>query len=378
MKTNLIFTILFFVTLNVTTSCTKDQAAPIDPKTLCGQSLEDWSIESYDHFGTPKMKDVFFPSEQIGFAVSFGGTIMRITEAGKQWEIKHYDEFAGLTDNFNSSASPYLNTLYFLNDSIGYIGGEGERDFGSSFKTDAVLLKTINGGENWSKEYLDGVKNVRDLYFFDTQNGIGLFTFKEETHPRIVLTNNGGTSWEIMTTPIAKTRFGFTEVGEKLMIVGTDENGSPTLFYTSNQGQDWQLKQLPADVCSLVYFTDEQTAFARFGFTNQELSGSYKTEDGGNSWKKIDSPITIHSLLHFHSSTEGFVINHIFEEDEVSWEPNLILQGFEVFQTKDSGESWQRTEINKECNFIDISHSPSKNLIYTMSGLGLNRFELKQ
>ena len=151
MKTYLIFALVFFVAFNIITSCTKDQAAPIGTKTLCSQSLEGWIIESYDHFGIPKMKDVFFPSKQIGFAVSFGGFIMRITEGGKQWEIKHYDEFAELTDNFNSSASPYLKTLYFINDSIGYIGGEGERDFGSSFKTDAVLLKTINSGESWSK-----------------------------------------------------------------------------------------------------------------------------------------------------------------------------------------------------------------------------------
>ena len=222
------------------------------------------------------------------------------------------------------------------------------------------------------------MKNIRDLYFFDSQKGIGLFVFDEETHPRIVLTNDGGANWEKMTTPIAKIRFGFFEVGEKLMIVGTDENEKPVLFHTSNKGQDWKLKELPADICSLVYFIDEQTAFARFGFEDQELSGSYRTKDGGNSWKKIESPISIHSLLHFHSPTEGFVINHIFKEDQVSWKPNLILQGFEVFQTKDSGDSWQKTEINKECNFIDISHSPSKNLIYTMSGLGLNRFELDQ
>ncbi|MFK7905081.1 MAG: WD40/YVTN/BNR-like repeat-containing protein, partial [Chitinophagales bacterium] len=250
--------------------------------------------------------------------------------------------------------------------------------FGSSFKTNAVLLKTINGGENWSKGYLDGVKNVQDLHFFDAQNGIGLFTFHDEFRSRIVLTHNGGANWEKAITPISKILSNFIEVEDKLILSGIDENGILTLFETSNKGQDWNSKQLPASIVSFIYFIDEQTAFAGFGFTNQELSGIYRTTDGGESWKKIDSPMTMHSLIHFHSSTEGFVINHIFTEDQVSWEPNLILQGFEVFQTKDSGDSWQRTEINKECSFIDISHSPSKNLIYTMSGLGLNRFELKQ
>lgn len=84
-----------------------------------------------------------------------------------------------------------LTSVYFVDDQLGYAVGH-----------DATVLKTINGGKNWTLVHTDvaGERPLFGVYFSDADNGlaVGAFSLVIETH-------NGGETW--MERPIVADGF---------------------------------------------------------------------------------------------------------------------------------------------------------------------------
>ena len=140
------------------------------------------------------------------------------------------EETSGNTsENSNSTNDSYqttadLNKIYFIDEEIGFIAGDG------------VVLNTNNGGQIWTLIKEDQNINFKSIHFENETHGLvagrGLF-----------LTNNGGTTWEIII-PV------FFGDGGLLEYVFGDNNSKNIIFFqdnpyiSSNTGKDWNKLEL--------------------------------------------------------------------------------------------------------------------------------------
>jgi photosystem II stability/assembly factor-like uncharacterized protein len=97
------------------------------------------------------LNDVFFVNDQDGWVVGDKGVILHTTDGGGQW-VKQ-----------TSGVSEKLLAVQFTSPLRGWIAG-------GTFST--ILLKTINGGENWTGVDMAQVEGtILDLYFEDASHG---------------------------------------------------------------------------------------------------------------------------------------------------------------------------------------------------------------
>lgn len=133
---------------------------------------------------------VYFFNENIGFIVgkadylpsNYKGLIKKTTDSGKTWV------------NLNSGTYKPLNTVQFIDANIGYSVGDG------------ISLKTIDGGESWIDQTAGPNyfwPNLYDLYFNDVNNGF-------EFGGAILKTSDGGNNWSFISEE--KAFLGFKKV----------------------------------------------------------------------------------------------------------------------------------------------------------------------
>ena len=157
--------------------------------------------------------DIFFPDDNNGFTVC-GGTLFQTTDGGVNWA------WVSSTTGLSLSANGYYS-LFFLNDSTGWIMGEGK-----SYKSNGnihnwsqtnlpgtpstaiiylhapsasvvyatnsqTVFKSVDSGRNFSSIYtfhpLVGISS--DIHFIDTNTGYVC------SGTRIYKTTNGGITW---------------------------------------------------------------------------------------------------------------------------------------------------------------------------------------
>lgn len=131
---------------------------------------ENWS--NIDIGTTLHLRDIFFLSNSIGYIGADAANIFKTTDGGMTW--------ANL--NANTPVSGSVNKICFVNESIGYIAGL------------SYFFETVDGGLNWT--YVPGFEpngenyQIQDLQFLDENVGyisgdVGLF-FK---------TTDAGVTW---------------------------------------------------------------------------------------------------------------------------------------------------------------------------------------
>ncbi len=84
--------------------------------------------------------------------------------------------------------SSNINSIYFKNDSTGYLCGDN-----------GLLMKSTNSGMNWEKVKNHSVKKLNDILFVNESKG-----FIVGNNGTILFTDNAGESWEIKKFKISK------------------------------------------------------------------------------------------------------------------------------------------------------------------------------
>ncbi len=85
----------------------------------------------------------------------------------------------------------YLESIYFLNDTLGWIAGGVTTGLGDT-ETD-IIYKTTDGGVTWSilyKQLMDWRFGLQDIAFIDEMNGVAVGQFH-----KIIRTSDGGETW---------------------------------------------------------------------------------------------------------------------------------------------------------------------------------------
>ena len=213
---------------------------------------------------TVELRSVCFLDSSTGLVCGYNGTILKTTNGGDNWNV------------INSGSTNHLLGLSFYNDIIGICSGNSGTTlyttnggsnwmigspqgymvtFYSAFMVDAstgycvgvstifapLIAKTVSGGVNWtySSFYLNNNEGtLRDLHFFDTENGIAVSNLWNGPGA-VSKTTNGGVNWttQIFTYTLYGVDFpahaiGYT-VGFNGYILKSTDNGNSWSYQTS-------------------------------------------------------------------------------------------------------------------------------------------------
>jgi photosystem II stability/assembly factor-like uncharacterized protein len=165
---------------------------------------------------------IAFPSDQVAFVATYGGQginfVFRSTDGGVTWALR----------NNGVSAGTRLETIFFVDPNVGFVGGG---DFGTH-----VLSKTTDSGGTWTPVPDAGLVTdaIKDMYWSDPATGVvGSFT-------GIFRTTNGGESWsQVLTGDVTKIDFRDALHGF------ASSYFSPTIWATENGGVTWETIATP-------------------------------------------------------------------------------------------------------------------------------------
>ena len=214
------------------------------------------------------LSDVFFLDESHGWIAGSTGTLLRTTDGGYTWEEP--------TETLPVIQSMY--SVYFINENVGYAGGAHD-----------LLLKTIDGGATWIEINLDADDGtIYSLYFVDENRGWVL------NGKKIIYTNDGGASWAVQVTESSVTlkAMSFNSPGHGVCVGG--KSGVFAFYYTSD-GLNWTKAPNPTgipgiysrnDIYTVAMASDDVACVTGWGSSAAGLQPSFtmRTSDGGANW----------------------------------------------------------------------------------------------
>ncbi len=302
-----------------------------------------------------KITSIEFIDEEIGIiggrissSSSVDYYILKTIDGGISW----YEVY---TDYWNS-----ISDIFFLNDSIGLT-------VGSRIMYDNMILRTEDGGSSWVE--CDMPFTYWSLYdIMLKEDGKGFCVGK---YGQYLESNDFGTTWEIAYEKVCRANINTTEkVNDSLLFIGVENlasGGVPSgdiykstnrgetwskininpvvtsicftndstgyytgdnhgyIYKTVNQGQSWSAYELEEWFRSdIVYFINEQIGFVG---GEGDISGCYKTVDGGNSWYPI-----------IGSFKPNYITDYAFVNDSIGW---AIMDDCCILRTTNQGETWE-------------------------------------
>jgi photosystem II stability/assembly factor-like uncharacterized protein len=231
------------------------------------------------------IRDIFFSNEEKGWLVTTT-KIYATNNGGLNW-----------SEQYSGGYEEYWSKIQMVNDSVGYVcSGKGR------------VVKTVDGGLNWSPTSTGTSNFLYSLHFTDADNG---WASGRET---ILKTNNGGLNWINVNSPITATNksgLGIYFLDSLKGFVGLDVINE--MLTTIDGGATWQTSTDISYTSDFKFFNDS------LGFALG--AGLRKTQNGGSTWENL-----IYNLYAFDfvSADVGFVVNHANE----------------ILKTTDGGLSW--------------------------------------
>jgi photosystem II stability/assembly factor-like uncharacterized protein len=210
------------------------------------------------------LNSVFFTDTITGYAVGDTGTILKTSDGGTNWSI------------LNSGIYEDLLSVYFTDANTGYTVGN-----------DSVIYKTIDGGQNWTGLSAGISVYLNSVCFTGTDTGYvtGNFYVPNTIKHYVLKTTNGGNLWTIshygsgpdgggpflksIHFPNAITGYAVGEQGQLPY---------PYLLKTTDGGTIWINKTAGYDhfLSRSVYFINPDVGFI--------VNPLLKTTNGGTDW----------------------------------------------------------------------------------------------
>lgn len=157
----------------------------------------------------------------------------------------------------------------------------------------------------------------------------------------LLLTKDGGDTWEIVNTGIADIYKIQTLISNTLVVLGANKGA-----YSADSGETWQDINMPGTDVSAGHFTDLQHGWVESGSFNEALV--YVTQNGGLTWEVLDPLIhPVISSIHMLTDQIGFLAARDF-----------------VYKTIDGGQQWELLHDNA-VNTIQDMHVVNENEIWT-------------
>ena len=112
----------------------------------------------------PIYKPKTFITPKIGYITAGSKDVYKTTDGGITWNK--------LNSSFNYSTIGFINRIAFLNENIGFIGGEYPNSDDDP-TTHPCIYKTTDGGENWELIFKDGMtwEKINSMFFINENIG---------------------------------------------------------------------------------------------------------------------------------------------------------------------------------------------------------------
>ncbi len=185
----------------------------------------------------------------------------------------------------------------------------------------AFVLKTTNGGDNWSIEYSRTEKYVgfEKIYFLNANTGFtcGTNDLLFSGYTGLSKSTDGGSNWISLNVPDPFAQFNDMAVlnEDTIWLVSTSSGGG--VFRTINGGVNWIRQSSPGDFPDKIYMCNSRIGFIGF---NAGTPTTKKTTDGGFNW--------------FTVINEGFS-DLYFADSLIGWRSNGYIK-----KTTDGGLNW--------------------------------------
>ncbi len=355
-------------------------------------------------FGSGTFYDIKFRNSQVGVAAGADGVVYRTTDGGATWTPSqteflktanvygiclnnNYGEFAELgspeetndvwicteggaiAKSTNDGATwtsvgasltrEDLRGIHYVSDNIAYaIGGSG-----TTTDSLGVILKTTNGGMDWSllpfnpkfrlyaQAWIDAntgfVANRGPDGIFKTTDGGNTFTqintgygsstaiwydikfananvgyAGNGTGVNLIKTTDGGATWIDLPDGHGTTAIYALWVFDSLTVISTGSGGKT--FKTTDGGLTWTNLATSSTTMYAIHFVNRDV-----GFLVGSAGRAYKTTDGGTTWTLLttNSTATLYSVRFFNESV-GFIGG----------------SSGEFLYTTDGGNTWVRSK----------------------------------
>jgi photosystem II stability/assembly factor-like uncharacterized protein len=237
------------------------------------------------------LNGVHFENSATGWIA--GSHIHHTADGGSTWELQHEGA---------------ANDVTFVDDQSGWAVGPA-----------GMILHTSNGGRVWEPQTSGTIADLHAVAFPSARTG-----YVAGANGTILYTSDGGMSWIPQWTGTHLTLVTLDFLNERIGWAGGYFGNLGAIYHTSDGGENW-LPQHNAIVYD-VDFVNERRGWAA------TLSGMLATEDGGETWRKVDalgSPVLF--TVAFADKQVGVAAGDL---------------GF-VYATTDGGTSWTTQPIRK-------------------------------
>ncbi len=282
MQVNPIIRFLFLVIFITTSALAQDQ--------------QNWQQKSYvPHFRAINALQIL-PSGRI---IAAGGN-----ETNDAITSLFYSDDSATTWNFIiDTIHSWIKDIHFPTADTGYAVGYN-----------GLILKSVNGGLNWSAIILPGnagSRNYNGVHFMNGRTGVIVGGNQANDSIQTILrTTDGGQSWSIITDALGSWLLDVEFVNSNN---GYAVGEMGKVLYTSDGGQSWSTVAVPSGLASRkfhgLHFFDSQTGLVVGGNeANDSIQTIIKTTDGGANWNMIsDSIASMLRVVHFINANQGYV-----------------------------------------------------------------------
>ncbi len=227
------------------------------------KTIDGGNIWTSQNSGTDKdLFEISFINANRGFAVGTGNNVLATTNGGYTWNPLSIPA---------TDISYYYRNIWFLDDNIGFITGGLSSNQGT-------ILKTINGGDTWSKLAPNSGSAIYGLYFTSPNTG-----YYSNFNGEIKKTIDGGTTWNPLISGVTSTIYALYFTSED---IGYACGEGGIILKTTDAGASWDLLNTnTTDVFTDMAFIDEYVGFAVGGNVNNNTSTILKTTNSGASWE---------------------------------------------------------------------------------------------
>ncbi len=294
-------------------------------------SAETYSQGTWERIDSPTdqfLKSVHFVDSLYGWAVGDSGTIIHTSDGGDNWIVQ------------DSKTENEIVDVFFLNRNLGWASAWNYTNI--PFGT--ILLKTTNGGQDWSSEqYRDENIFITCILYLDSLSG-----WMGGTPHALVSTTDAGVNWEqahidtltfaffpVLNIQFYNSRYGYA-CGGRFDIAGV-------IWRTTNGGDSWtpiDPLYAPPDEIWQMHFFDSLNVMGVGGDPDLFGVGFINTTDAGKSWDYIEIGILgAAKAVSFRTGSEG-------------WAP--IPQAHSLVYTLDSAKTWTQVYAPDSSAIYDL------------------------
>ena len=164
----------------------------------------------------------------------------------------------------NSGTASYLSSVFFINESTGYAGGNS-----------GYLAKTTNGGLNWTVQTTGISGFVREIEFIDYNTG-----YFCGDNGALRKTTNGGLNWTALSPGVSVTIYSISAPSQNILYACTNQG---IVIKSTDGGNTFTNLNVSTNSLLAMDFSSNDT-----GYVSGQGGVAYKTNNGGLNWTTLN------------------------------------------------------------------------------------------